>query len=273
MNKKNKKNETEIQARGDAAKQDKAAGGLNKTASEPKRNAAQTVSEGAEKILNHAGRFIDSLRNSGKKETLTLPPQYQKLKQKFPEEIGIPKNAVGYGMRTGAASCLLISYPVTEEASMPFGNPQWVIDALHQSMGENEGLIEVVSGMTASGRPYIYDIIKHRIAADNNGYPRGVEYTFNINVRMENSIQFINGSFMEEGTTGIRDSICMAIYSQGKNQSVEEMLKDWFQDPYDPAFHKGFLMNQSERSEFDVNFPSHPLSEARALARFIAENN
>lgn len=71
------------------------------------------------------------------------------------------------------------------------------------------------------------------------------EYTFNINVHMENAIQFVNGSFLEEGTTEIRDSICMAIYAQENNQSMEEALKDWFKDPYDPAFRRGFLMHYS----------------------------
>ncbi len=32
-------------------------------------------------------------------------------------------------------------------------------------------------------------------------------------------------------------------------------------------------MNRSERVEFDEKFPSHPLSEGRALAKYIIENN
>ena len=236
------------------------------------RDAAQTIPESAEKVWDSAGRFVEGFRKSGKKESLTLPPQYQKIKKKFPDGVGIPKNAVGYGMRTDDANCLLINYPVTEEESMPFDNPQRVIDEQHRVMGDNEGLIEVVAGLTATGKQYIYEIIKHRSTTDD-GIPHGVEYTFNINVRMDNSIQFINGSFAEEGTTGVRDSICMALYSQAKSLSLEDTMRDWFKDPYDPEYSRGFLMNLSERPEFDEKFPSHPLSEARALAKFIIENN
>ena len=243
-----------------------------KTISETIKDAAQALPEGAEKVKDSAGRFMENLRKGAKKESLVLPPQYQKIKQKFPEGVGIPKNAVGYGMRTEASSCLLITYPVSEEASMPFDNPQWVIDEQHRAMGDNEGLIEVISGTTASGKPYIYEIIKHRIAAEDD-IPRGVEYTFNINVRFDNSIQFINGSFAEEGTTGVRDSICMALYSKANNLSMEDAMKGWFKDPYDPDYNRGFLMNLSERPEFDEKFPAHPLSEARALAKYIIENN
>ena len=121
---------------------------------------------------------------------------------------------------------------------MPFDNPQWVIDEQHKAMGENEGLIEVINGTTASGKPFIYEIIKHRMVAEND-LPRGVEYTLNINVRMDNSIQFINGSFAEEGMTGARDSIVLAMYSKAKNLSLEDTMKEWFRDPYDPEFKSG----------------------------------
>ena len=106
-----------------------------------------------------------------------------------------------------------------------------------------------------------------------NDLPRGVEYTLNINVRMDNSIQFINGSFAEEGMTGARDSIVLAMYSKAKNLSLEDTMKEWFRDPYDPEFKSGFLMNISEKPELDEQFPNHPLSEARALVKFIVENN
>lgn len=245
---------------------------LEKALQERKKSFTDTIAENAEKAWDNAGRFVANLKKTGKKESLVLPKQYQKLKQKFPEGIGIPKDAVGYGMRTDAASCLLISYPVSEEATMPFDNPQWVIDEQHKAMGENEGLIEVINGTTASGKPFIYEIIKHRMVAEND-LPRGVEYTLNINVRMDNSIQFINGSFAEEGMTGARDSIVLAMYSKAKNLSLEDTMKEWFRDPYDPEFKSGFLMNISEKPELDEQFPNHPLSEARALVKFIVENN
>ena len=186
--------------------------------------------------------------------------------------MGIPKEAVGYGMRTESASCLLIMYPVSEDISMPFDNPQWVIDEQHRIMGENEGLIEVRNGTTSKGHPYVYDIIKHRINPEDE-IPSGVEYTLNINVRMENTIQFINGSFAEEGTTGMRDSVCFAMYSQGSDVPLDERMKNWCVDPYDPDYKKGFLMNLSEKEEFDEQFPWHPLSLARAFIRYIVDNN
>lgn len=139
-------------------------------------------------------------------------------------------------------------------------------------MGENEGLIEVVNGTTVGGKPFIYEIIKHKIAVDDE-IPQGVEYTLNINVRMDNSIQFINGSFAEEGTTGTRESVCVVLYSQTKKIGLEDVMKVWSKDPYDPEYKMGFLMNFSEQPELDDQFPQHPLSEARAFVKYIVENN
>ena len=245
---------------------------LEQDAQKRKRSFTGAIAENAEKIRDNAGRFVANLKKNSKNESLILPEKYQKLKQKFPEETGIPKNAVVYGMRTDAASGLLISFPVSEEDAMPFDDPQSVIDEQHNTMGENEGLIEVVNGTTAAGKSYIYEIVKQRVM-DGDGLSQGVEYTLNINVRMEKSIQFINGSFTEEGMTGVRDNMVLAMYSKAQNISLGEAMSEWFRDPYDPEFKKGFLMNLSEKSEFDEQFPDHPLSEARTLVKYIVENN
>ena len=50
-------------------------------------------------------------------------------------------------------------------------------------------------------------------------------------------------------------------------------MERWTQDPYDPDYRKGFLMNRSEAQELDESFPEHPLSVARKLAEFIVTNN
>ena len=50
-------------------------------------------------------------------------------------------------------------------------------------------------------------------------------------------------------------------------------MDEWFKDPYNENYKNGLLMNMSEKSEYDVMFPQHPLSEARSLIEFILENN
>ncbi len=222
---------------------------------------------------NHdgVGRYVDGFASAGRKEALTLPPEYERLKQSLPTDLGIPKEAVPYGMRTPDASGLLIMYPVSETISMPFDNDQWIIDQMHEHMGENEGLIEVKSGITAKGHPYVHEIIKHRFEVED-GIPM-VEYTININVKLDKTIQFINGSFKEEGTTGVRDSTALHFFSSANDMSLEEVLEIWWEDPYDSEYKKGFLMNMSEQEKLDELFPTHALSEARKLLKYIVENN
>ena len=79
--------------------------------------------------------------------------------------------------------------------------------------------------------------------------------------------------------TGQRDSIGIMLLMKYKEQSgqpadmTDIMNNEWFRDPYDPEYRKGFLMNQSEKAELDSLFPEHPLSVARALIRYVVENN
>ncbi len=233
------------------------------------RDAAKGLPEAKGKLRNAAGRLI---RKNDREEIIRLPSAYQKLKEKMPEDIGIPQNAAAYAMNTDRASALLLMFPVTEEQSMPFGDPQRVIEQMHQHMGEDEGLIEVVNGTTKAGRKIIYEILKHRMPADD-GLPPLVEYTLNLNLRMEKTIQFINASFSEEGMTGTRESIGMALYARENDMTMDQVRENWTRDPYDPTYKRGFLMNLSEDAKLDEQFPHHPLSEARALVRFIVEHN
>ena len=61
--------------------------------------------------------------------------------------------------------------------------------------------------------------------------------------------------------------------SENPDEELDELMERWMQDPYDPDYRKGFLMNRSEVRELDEMFPWHPLSVARKLAEFIVTNN
>jgi hypothetical protein len=57
-------------------------------------------------------------------------------------------------------------------------------------------------------------------------------------------------------------------------KSFDELSDNGFwQDPYDPMLKKDYLMNDTERAEWDEMFPDHPLSKLREMTRFIIENN
>jgi len=226
----------------------------------------------ADDIKDGANKAFKNIKKPSKNEELKIPADYHPLKQKLPEGVGIPKGAKGYSMRTGNTSVILINYPVSETQTMPFDDSQSVIDELHRNLGENEGIIEVSNGTTAGGRPYIYEIIKHGMKGANNIF-LGVEYTLNINVQMDNSIQFFNGSFAEEGTTGMRESIGLELFKRANNIEDYSDMVGWLKDPYEPEYKKGLLMNASEKAELDEQFPWHALSEARNFVKYIIKNN
>ena len=205
-------------------------------------------------------------------DIMLFPSTYEKLEIENFEDLGIPEDATVYRMCSDSSNGLLLLFTVTEEESMPFDNPQQVIDELHETMGENEGLIEVNTGITNNNHPFVYDIIKRRTVSDE-GIPTGVDYTLNLNIKLEDSIQFINASFIEDGTTGVRDNIVLFMYAKKHEISPSDAMKTWFSDPYDDDYKKGFLMNRSEQPVFDEQFPHHPLSEARSLINFIKEHN
>ncbi len=152
---------------------------------------------------------------------------------------------------------------------------QGLIDFLHDSIIEKDddttGIVEISGGTTKSGGKYLIQILKQS-AIDENGIHTGNQYLLALYIEKDGEDKLVEGNFVEVGTTGFRDSVILdKMMREGKVS--DDFPNGWAMDPYDPEFKKGFLMNLSEREEYDSLFPSHPLSEARRLAKFIVGSN
>lgn len=210
-------------------------------------------------------------------EPVKIPEEYDRIDTMKIPDVGVPENTFGYTIATGNATGIVLCYPVSAESAMPFDEPNKLIDFLHDSMNDNQGIIEVQNGDCKNGGKYVYYLMKYRRSADN--IMLGGGYQLNFNFIIDDTIYFISGSFDEAGITGMRDSTAYALILNAKRDAGDEidvetfMENGWFRDPYDPDYKKGFLMNLSEKPELDELFPEHPLSVARALVKFVVENN
>jgi len=237
----------------------------------------KTIQSVADDVTTGVGKFVSSIFGSGKSGAkLALPKEYKQMKQKLPAEAGVPKEALVYDAAAEGFSALVVCFPVSDEESMPFDNNQGIIDDLHESMDDGWGLIEVNSGKCKAGGQYVYSIRKYAKPSED-GFPAGNGYALNINLQIKDVIQFIQASFEEEGMTGMRDSLVFAMFQQAHaeedSSADDDAFAGWSFDPYDPSFTKGFLMNVSEKADFDEQFPDHPLSQARRFVKYVVENN
>ncbi|MEW6657049.1 MAG: hypothetical protein AB1424_00160 [Thermodesulfobacteriota bacterium] len=72
----------------------------------------------------------------------------------------------------------------------------------------------------------------------------------------------------EHGVKGLRDTVVsMNLMQAGKIGFDPDTgaVAGWLDDPYDPNERGPMTRNQSERPEFDAQFPEHPLSRARLV--------
>ena len=171
-----------------------------------------------------------------------------------------PEGLVCYAKETDGASIFLKVQPIAVEDTMPVGDPQSVIDGIHDVLADDQGLIEVKNGVAPGGEQYIYSVVK------SAKEPSGVLYRLTLHITDGHEACEIQGFFDESGITGIRDSIVfeMAI-REGKVSPLDKT--GWSADPYDKGRTHGPLMNLSEAPQYDEMFPLHPLSELR---RFVA---
>ena len=210
-------------------------------------------------------------------EPVKIPESYDRFDTTKIPDVGAPEGTLGYTIATGNATGIVLCYPVSAESAMPFDEPNKLVDFLHDTMNENQGIIEVQNGDCKNGGKYIYYIMKYRRSAEDISLGGG--YQLNFNFIIDNTIYFISGSFDEAGITGVRDSTAYALIVSAKRDpgdeiDVENLMENgWFCDPYDPDYKKGFRMNLSEKPGLDEMFPEHPLSVARALVKYVINNN
>lgn len=99
----------------------------------------------------------------------------------------------------------------------------------------------------------------------------GMAYIASITIPFKDCSYVVKIQADEIGITGMRDALILdRLMKTGEVEADEDAIKNWVEDPYDPEFKQGTLMNKSEQEKYDHEFPEHPLSIARSLIRSIA---
>lgn len=164
---------------------------------------------------------------------------------------------------------------IDPQKAMPFGQDENVINIIHEQSIDNEsGLIEVKS-IAMEGFQHVYSMFKRKIPVTP---PGGVMYSSSLYTKVDNLVFVFQFVGKEKGRTGMRDAVISTEFLQsGELGFIEDpetgkgYMQGWNRDPYDPNFVKGFLMNISEESKYDGQFPEHPLSIVRAAVKSIID--
>ena len=193
---------------------------------------------------------------------LLVPDGYVKLKYKNPAKEALKKrdpDVYAYRKMVGHSDNVFTIFETTAEKAMNFEDEQDLIDGIHEAMSEIQGLIEVKSGKTKRGYDYIYSIVK-----TYKEEKLGNLYYLRMNLRNEDKIVEVNASFDEIGCTGLREAMGAELARRaGVADIFAEGKPGWNEDPYDPMYKRGHLMNVCEREGIDGLFPDNPLTQAR----------
>ena len=187
---------------------------------------------------------------------LDIPTYFEQIEALLED----PPDATVFVTSSPYAQCFIIGYEIEAQQMIPTDQDS-LIGGIRQFLTENQGIIEC----EANGE-VAYSIVK------TLKKPRGVQYTLTFQKIVGEKIVFIQGSFEEDGTTGVRDSMVYAFMSQaGEIGTKDNPLEGWSFDPYDENIHTGALMNQSENRRFDSKFPGSPLMICRELLGCLLE--
>lgn len=189
-----------------------------------------------------------------------MPDDYQLL-QSMPDD---PQNCLNYGKETESCATFIQLFAIDRFSTMSWGEDQKIIDGIHQSLAENQALIEVKCGMTRRGYHFVYSIVK------TLNEPSGVQYFLLMQVLYGHAALNIKAFFSENGVTGKREATVFEMMCREGLVSISDTSK-WSYDPYDKNLHRQCLMNISEEERFDQLFPDHPLTQCREFINLVIE--
>jgi hypothetical protein len=96
--------------------------------------------------------------------------------------------------------------------------------------------------------------------------PMGRTYVGALTFPFQNVSYVFKVQSPERGMTGMRDSVVLAKQLSAGASTMDTktgQLNGWLDDPYDANETGPMTRNISERTEYDLQFPDHPLSRAR----------
>jgi len=127
----------------------------------------------------------------------------------------------------------------------------------------NGGLIEVET-TDLKGYPGIRTLFK--IPQD----PTGTTYLGSLTLPFAKCSYVIKIQAAEIDAPGQRDNqIAQRLLMSNDIRKKGGSYEDWAADPYDEAYQEGTLMNKAERSDYDNEFPEHPLTQVRRVLRIL----
>ena len=258
---------------------------LSYKAAQYAKKGAKGISEGFESLVDFAQNspLADKLSGLQKKPEhsiislnkggikILLPDGYEEVKKREQKKIlqeMFNATGTGYSKTAENSSNVILVFNTDINQAMNFDDLQGLIDGIHESLADNQGLIEARKGETKRGYKYIYSIVK-----SVNKEEFGVNYFLRMNLQHNNEVAEIQAFFIEIGMTGLRESAC-ACFAQnvGINVMGENGFEGWNEDPYDPNYTKGIPMNLAEREGLDGLFPGNPLTQARELVLAIVSD-
>ncbi|MDF2188520.1 hypothetical protein [Paraflavitalea sp. CAU 1676] len=93
--------------------------------------------------------------------------------------------------------------------------------------------------------------------------PSGIMYLASITIPFKTCSFVVKIQAMEVGHTGMREAIVAnKLLSENQGTDIESI---WSAAPNDHSYSQEWVMNVSEGSAYDLEFPNHHLSKARAL--------
>lgn len=191
---------------------------------------------------------------------LNLPEEYKVLEKTS----AAPMYCVNYGKKTSSCLSFIQAFPIIPGRNMEYYNETTIIKGIQKSLSDDGALIEVKVGRTNSGNQFSYSIIKLKKEAS------GVLYYLIMYVAYENIAINIKGDFIESGTTGLRDTMVWELARREGIVSSTDNSK-WCFDPYDKTSKRPYLMNLSEKEEYDEMFPDYPLSQCRKFIQIVIQ--
>ena len=98
---------------------------------------------------------------------LSIPEGYLPM-QPMPDD---PPGSLPLGMEVPSATCFLMVFPLPHEQAMPYDDPDEVIEGIHCSLAQDQGLVEVNTSSEEAKHGFAPADVPAAVRAASSGLP------------------------------------------------------------------------------------------------------
>ena len=147
----------------------------------------------------------------------------------------------------------------------PLNDVTGIRDFYRQMLISNNMALLECDVHSIGGLPSVYMLAKVPME------PRGFIFLASHTIPRQKHSFVLKYQAMESGMTGVREAVVLNMHPTPKIDGNTNRIVGWCADPYDSSLEYAVMRNKADATDYDSQFPDHPLSRTREFMKQLPQ--